>query len=138
MKLVQSILITILLTSCSAQWHIKRATKKNPSILQDSVVFDTVVVVEQHEIRDTFTTTEYDTITLEDSFVYTQVIREKDIIKVYTKCKADTIRITKKLPPQIKYIEQKSLLKKTLDYFVVILLLILLIRISWNLSERYR
>jgi hypothetical protein len=138
MKLIQSILITILLTSCSAQWHIKRAAKKDPSILQDSVVFDTVVVIEQHEIHDTFTTTEYDTITLEDSFVYTQVIREKDIIKVYTKCKADTIRITKKLPPQIKYIEQKSLLKKTLDYFVVILLLILLITISWNLLGRYR
>jgi len=138
MRLIQSILIALLLTSCSAQWHIKRAIKKDPSILQDSVVFDTVIVVEPHEIHDTFTTTEYDTITLEDSFVYTQVIREKDVLRVYTKCKADTIRITKKLPPQIKYIEKKSLLKKTFDYFVVILSLILLIRITWNLSGRYR
>ena len=134
MRLIQSILIAILLTSCSAQWHIKRAVKKDPSILQDSIVFDTVIVIEPHEIRDTFLTTEYDTITLEDSFVYTQVIREKDIIKVYTKCKADTIRITKKLPPQVKYIEKRSLL----DYFVVILSLILLIRITWNLLGRYR
>lgn len=138
MKLIQSILIAIFLTSCSAQWHIKRAIKKDPSILKDSIVFDTVVIVEQHEIRDTFITTEYDTITVEDSFVYTQVIREKDVIKVYTKCKADTIRITKKLPPQIKYVEQKSFLKKTLDYFVVILLLLLLIIISWNLLEKCR
>lgn len=138
MRLIQSILIALLLTSCSAQWHIKRAIKKDPSILQDSVVFDTVIVVEPREIHDTFTTTEYDTITLEDSFVYTQVIREKDVLRVYTKCKADTIRITKKLPPQIKYIEKKSLLKKTFDYFVVILSLILLIRITWNLSGRYR
>ena len=105
MRFLQAILITLLLTSCSAQWHIKRAIKKDPSIITDTVIFDTVVIREERVLRDTFLTTEYDTITMEDSFVYTQVIREKDIIKVYTKCKADTIRITKKLPPQVIYKE---------------------------------
>ena len=136
MRLFQSIIITLLLTSCSAQWHIKRAIKKDPNVITKEVVFDTVIVREEKVLHDSFVTTEYDTITLEDSFVYTQVIREKDIIKVYTKCKADTIRITKTFPPQVKYVKEKKFSK--LDYIVAILILILIIRITWNLLGKCR
>ena len=120
MRLLQSILITILLSSCSANWHIKRAVKKEPGILTHVTIFDTIIIKEEKVLRDTFHTTEYDTVVMEDSFVYTQVIREKDIIKVYTKCKADTVRITKTLPPQVNYIEKKNDWKKSLDWLLII------------------
>lgn len=100
----------LLLTSCSANWHLKRAIKKDPSLLKsrDTVlVHDTQIVTQERVITDSFVTTCYDTVTLEDSFVYTQVIRKDNVIKVYTKCKSDTVRITTKipfsLPPTVSY-----------------------------------
>ena len=120
MRLLQSILIALLLTSCSANWHIKRAVKKEPGILTHVTIFDTIVIREEKVLHDTFVTTEYDTVTMEDSFVFTQVIREKDIIKVYTKCKADTVRITKTLPPQVEFIEKRNDWKKSLDWLLII------------------
>ena len=121
MRLLKCILIALLLTSCSANWHIKRALKKEPSIMTYTLVFDTVIIKKETVLHDTFHTTEYDTVVMEDSVVYTKVIREKDIIKVYTKCKADTVRITKTLPPQVNYIEKKNDWKKSLDWLLIIL-----------------
>ena len=91
----------LLLTSCSASWHLKRATKKDPSLLlsRDTVlVHDTQLVTKERMLTDSFFTTCYDTVVMEDSFVYTKVIRRDNVVKVYTKCKSDTIRITTKIP----------------------------------------
>lgn len=91
----------LLLTSCSASWHLKRAIKKDPSLLlsRDTVlVHDTELVTKERTLTDSFFTTCYDTIVMEDSFVYTRVIRRDNVVKVYTKCKSDTIRITTKIP----------------------------------------
>lgn len=90
-----------MLTSCSASWHLKRAIKKDPSLLlsRDTVlVHDTQLVTKERMLTDSFFTTCYDTIVMEDSFVYTKVIRRDNVVKVYTKCKSDTIRITTKIP----------------------------------------
>ena len=91
----------LLLTSCSASWHLKRAIKKDPSLLlsRDTVlVHDTQLVTKERMLTDSFFTTCYDTVVMEDSFVYTKVIRRDNVVKVYTKCKSDTIRITTKIP----------------------------------------
>lgn len=109
-KMIRYAIAILLLTSCSANWHLKRAIKKDPSLLKsrDTVlVHDTQIVTQERVITDSFVTTCYDTVTLEDSFVYTQVIRKDNVIKVYTKCKSDTVRITTKipfsLPPTVSY-----------------------------------
>lgn len=94
----------LLFTSCSANWHLKRAIKKDPSLLlsRDTVlVHDTVVTTKERILYDSFVTTCYDTVTIEDSFVYTQVIRRDNVIKVYTKCKSDTVHITTRIPFQL-------------------------------------
>ena len=91
----------LLLTSCSASWHLKRAIKKDPSLLlsRDTVlVHDTQLVTKERMLTDSFFTTCYDTVVMEDSFVYTKVIRRDNVVKVYTKCKSDTIRINTKIP----------------------------------------
>lgn len=124
------ILISLLLTSCSAQWHLKRAIKKDPSIVKPDtfIKYDTTIVFKDRILCDSFYTTEYDTVVVQDSFVYTKVIRIKDKIKVYTKCKGDTIRITEKiqLPPQVLFKEPSPLLRIVSIAMGVVLLLFIL------------
>lgn len=122
----------LLFASCSANWHLNRAIKKDPSLLKsrDTVlVHDTVITTKEYTLTDSFFTTCYDTVTIEDSFVYTRVIRKDNLIKVYTKCKSDTIRITTKqwlkLPPQV--VKNKMTDLQTALWSVCILLLLLII-----------
>jgi len=124
----------LLLTSCSASWHLKRAIKKDPSLLNggDTVlVHDTQFVTKERVLTDSFVTTRYDTITLEDSFVFTQVIRRDNVIKVYTKCKSDTVRITTKIPfkipPTVTY-KNDPFWKSLAVALGTLLLLIIIIR----------
>jgi hypothetical protein len=105
----KAVLIIILLTGCSSQWHLKQAIKKNPSLIQTSThTIDTMFVRDSVTITDTFTTEKVDTITIEKDGVKTIVYRNHDIIRIKTIVKADTIRFTKTitLPAQIKYIER--------------------------------
>jgi hypothetical protein len=134
MEMLKYAIAILLLTSCSANWHLKRAIKKDPSLLlsRDTVlVHDTQFVTKERVLTDSFFTTCYDTITLEDSFVYTQVIRRDNVIKVYTKCKSDTIRITTKipfsLPPTVSY-KNDPFWKSLAIAFGTLLLLIIIIR----------
>lgn len=124
----------LLFTSCSANWHLNRAIKKDPSLLKggDTVlVHDTQIITKEKVLYDSFVTTEYDTVTIEDSFVYTQVIRRDNVIKVYTKCKSDTVRITTKIPfkmpPQVIK-NGLSDLQTALFALSVLILLIIIIR----------
>jgi hypothetical protein len=134
MEMLKYALAILLLTSCSASWHLKRAIKKDPSLLNggDTVlVHDTQFVTKERVLTDIFVTTCYDTITLEDSFVFTQVIRRDNVIKVYTKCKSDTVRITTKipfkLPPTVTY-KNDPFWKSLAVALGALLLLIIIIR----------
>lgn len=122
----------LLFASCSANWHLNRAIKKNPSLLKggDTVlVHDTVITTKERVLYDSFVTTCYDTVTVEDSFVYTQVIRKDNVIKVYTKCKSDTVRITTKIPFQLppKVVKDKMTDVQTALWAAGILLFLLII-----------
>jgi hypothetical protein len=108
-KSTQIIAIMIFLTGCSAEWHLKKAIKKNPSIAQTSThTIDTLFVRDSVTITDTFTTEKVDTITIEKDGVKTIVYRNHDVIRIKTIVKADTIRYTKtiQLPPTIQYKER--------------------------------
>lgn len=122
----------LLFASCSANWHLNRAIKKDPSLLKggDTVlVHDTVITTKERVLYDSFVTTCYDTVTIEDSFVYTRVIRKDNIIKVYTKCKSDTVRITTKIPFQLppKVVKDKMTDVQTALWAAGILLFLLII-----------
>ena len=134
MEMLKYAVAILLLTSCSASWHLKRAIKKDPSLLLSSdtvLVHDTQFVTKERVLTDSFFTTCYDTITLEDSFVFTQVIRRDNVIKVYTKCKSDTVRITTKipfkLPPTVTY-KNDPFWKSLAVALGTLLLLIIIIR----------
>ena len=102
-------ILLVMLSGCSAEYHLKQAIKKNPAMAQISVYgIDTVFVRDSVSITDTFTTKTIDTITIEKDGVKTIVYRNHDVIRVQTVVKADTIRYTKTitLPPQIQYKER--------------------------------
>jgi hypothetical protein len=125
--------LIILLTGCSAEYHLKKAIKKNPAMAQISVYgIDTVFVRDSVTITDTFTTKTIDTLTIEKDGVKTIVYRNHDVIRVQTIVKADTIRYTKtiQLPPQVQYRERISvpqLVGTAIGLVLALLFLILLI-----------
>lgn len=103
------IALLILLTGCSAEWHLKKAIKKNPSLIQPSThTIDTTIIRDSFAIYDTFVSKTIDTLTIENEGVKTIVYRNHDVIRIKTIVKADTIRYTKTitLPPQIQYKER--------------------------------
>jgi hypothetical protein len=105
----KAIIILVMSTGCSSQWHLKKAIQKNPSLITTSThTIDTLFVRDSVTITDTFTTKTIDTITIEKDGVKTIVYRNHDVIRVHTIVKADTIRFTKtiQLPPTIQYKER--------------------------------
>ena len=57
MKVFKFLFLALLITSCSAQWHLKRAIKKDPNILKGkdtTIVFDTMIVTKDYYHEDTF------------------------------------------------------------------------------------
>jgi len=123
------IVILVMLTGCSAEWHLKKAIKKNPSLIQPSVhTIDTIVIRDSFEFSDTFVTKTTDTITIEKEGVQTIVYRDHDIIKVRTIVKPDTIRIQKTIQvPQVMYHERIAIPQKIGVGIGFILLLMLLL-----------
>lgn len=105
---MRALLIAILLSSCSAQWHLKKACKKQPDICQEqSIKIDTFVVRDTFVYRDTFVTKNIDTITIDTGSVQVRIIREHDVIRTTITQKPDTafITIEKQLPPRVVYKE---------------------------------
>jgi len=90
-------ILAIVLSGCSAQWHIKRAIAKDPSILTEKIVtiIDTIIVKEGFQRIDTFVTKEVDTLLIREKGVNTQIIKFKNRLIIKTEVKNDTIRIIK-------------------------------------------
>jgi len=106
--LITSVAICILsLTSCSANWHLKRAIAKDPSIVQppEVEIVDTTIIIEEIRAETTFVSLPMDTITIEKERLRIQIKRIHHTLKVEGVCMTDTIRIIEEveLPPVIKY-----------------------------------
>ena len=126
------IVILVMLTGCSAQWHLKKAIKKDPSIIKPTIhVIDTIILTDSVTITDTFVTKTIDTLTIEKDGVKTIVYRNHDVIRIKTIVKPDTIRIQKTISiPQVQYKERISvpqLVGTALGLILALLFLILLI-----------
>lgn len=105
------IFILITLSGCSAQWHLKQAIKKDPTLIQDRtrILIDTFIVIDSFSSIDTFITNETDTIRINQHGINTEIIRYKDRVIVKQRKVSDTIRITKEIRiPQIKYIKKNG------------------------------
>ena len=95
------------LTSCSANWHLKRAIAKDPTIIQppEVEIVDTTIVIEEIRAETTFVALQMDTITIEKERLRIKIRRIHDTLVVDGVCMTDTIRIIEEveLPPVIQY-----------------------------------
>jgi len=114
------------LTSCGAQYHLKRAIAKDPTIVQkDTVKIDTLIVTEIKTVRDTFVVKGDTSMVFVNKGVKTQIKVVRDTFMVQTTCPPDTIRLEKEiLVPKVVYQEKYS------NFDLVKLILVIIIILS--------
>lgn len=101
MRALTLLVILISLVGCSAEWHLNRALKKDPTIVDTGSIYilDTLVIRKEVSTVDTFITEKYDTLVMWDSInkIETRIIRISDTLLVTTKVLPDTIKIIKQM-----------------------------------------
>lgn len=103
MKALWGATLALLLTGCSAEWHLRKALKKDPSLLTTKTVtvMDTVVT-EPIVVRDTTILKERDTIEIVKDRFRVKIVRSFDTLMIDGGCDADTIyREIKVAVPQV-------------------------------------
>lgn len=139
MKWLVALSLTVLLPSCSAQWHLKQAIKKDPSITQvkmmtvtDTVVTDPIVV------KDTVTISQVDTVEIVKDKFRVKIMRSYDTLIIDGGCDSDTIVNTIQVPVEtIVYAEHNTFLYKIQKYGFYLFLLLIFIRVLQRLAEKY-
>lgn len=120
--------LSIFFVSCSANWHLKQAVKKNPNIITEKVIrsVDTLIIRDSVKIENTFVTKSIDTIIIDNEHFKSTIYRYHDTIKLVQVLKGDTIRITKKVV--VPVVKHETKYEKALIFLGVIILLIWLIK----------
>jgi hypothetical protein len=119
MKWYILILISFILSSCSAQWHLSKAVKKNPAILQkDTITVVDTIVTQSVALTDTVVLRHMDTI----------VIRSFDTIRVDAICESDTIVNVVEVPyEKIVYVEREKIGSKITKWLLALAVFVLLL-----------
>ena len=122
--------IALMLTSCGASWHLKRAIAKNPALAQDTVLrIDTTIISRSVEIRDTIFIKEVDTIQVVKDGVVVDIRRSFDTIEVDVQCPPDTIRVFKEVP-MVQIVPEKKERNIALGGVIGFILALVLIRVA--------
>lgn len=97
------LLLTLMLSGCSAEWHLTRAIKKDPTILtQKEVIVRDTIVTKPVVVKDTVTLSKTDTIEIVKDRFRVKIMRSYDTLIIDGGCDADTIYRTISVPvPQI-------------------------------------
>lgn len=122
--------IALMLTSCGASWHLKRAIAKNPALARDTVLrIDTTIISRSVEIRDTILIKEVDTIQVVKNGVVVDIRRSFDTIEVDVQCPPDTIRVFKEVP-MVQLVPEKKERNIALGGVIGFILALVLIRVA--------
>ena len=94
-RLSASLCLIVALTGCSANWHLKRAIAKDPSILTTEVIHDTITVVTPELRVDTVHAWSVDTVTtiVDRVKIRTKVDTINRTVFVDVTCPGDTIYV---------------------------------------------
>lgn len=129
MRFVWIVIVALVVQSCGAQWHLKRAIAKDPTILADAIVrVDTTVVTQSIRAVDTLVVR--DTITREivRDGVQIKVKRIHDTIRVDVVCPPDTVRVVAEVPVEQVVIREKPLplYRRVINILYLILAILIL------------
>jgi len=133
--------LILLMSSCSAQWHLKTAIKKDPTIVKQKVitVVDTVVT-EPIVVRDTVTLSKIDTVEVVKDKFRVKIMRSFDTLIIDGGCEADTIYKTIEVPVEtVVYKEREKWYHKVYEasFYILVITLIALIAFL-SISKRLR
>jgi hypothetical protein len=120
--------LSIFFASCSAQWHLKQAVKKNPNIITEKVIrqVDTLIIRDSVKVEHTFTTKSIDTIIIDNEHFKSTIYRYHDTIKLVQVLKGDTIRITKKVVMPV--VQNETKYDKAFIFLAAIIFMIWLLK----------
>lgn len=132
---LKMIIVVMLFSSCSANYHLRKAIAKDPSILESKTITLIDTVYTQPIVkRDTFELVNWDTLRVDTGKVHYEIIRDTIRKKIYVNVDVptDTIYVTREitLPPQVKY------KKRSYPIVFFILLLALCIAINYYIRRR--
>ena len=139
MKWLGKLTLLLLLTSCSAQWHLKKAVQKDPLILQkDTLIVTNTVVTPPVAITDTVTLKQHDTIVVTKDRLKVEVVRRLDTIIINAECASDTIVQTIEVPyDKIIYVEKEKPIQIIQRWMAYLLLLIVGIKLLQRFADKY-
>ena len=139
MKWLGRLILMLSLTSCSAQWHLKKAVQKDPTILEkDTLVVMDTVVSPPVAITDTVIMKQHDTITLVKDRLKVSIVKVNDTITIDAICDSDTIISIVEVPyEKIIYVEQESLLQKIQRLALYFVLVMLGFKVIQRLADKY-
>jgi hypothetical protein len=139
MKWLGRLILMLSLTSCSAQWHLKKAVQKDPTILEkDTLVVMDTVVSPPVAITDTVIMKQHDTITLVKDRLRVSIVKVNDTITIDAICDSDTIISIVEIPyEKVIYVEQESLLQKIQRLALYFILVFLGFKIVQRLADKY-
>ena len=130
MRWYTPLFVILILSGCSAEWHLSKAVKKNPQLLKPTtmIVTDTVVT-EPIVVRDTVTTSKVDTIEIVKDKFRVKIMRNYDTLIINGGCDSDTIiRTVTVSVPQL--VSQESGFQRVQRYTFWGLVTLLLISIA--------
>ena len=139
MKWLGRLILMLSLTSCSAQWHLKKAVLKDPTILKkDTLIVRDTVVTPPVAITDTVIMKQHDTINLVKDRLKVSIVKVNDTITIDAICDSDTIISIVEIPyEKIIYVEQESLLQKIQRLALYFILVFLGFKIVQRLADKY-
>lgn len=116
--------VILILTGCSAEWHLSIAVKKNPELLKQRVMIVTdTVVTEPIAVRDTVTVSQVDTVEIVKDKFRVKIMRSYDTLIIDGGCDADTIVRIKEVPvPVVEYHEGGGFMARVHQWAFYILL----------------
>ena len=140
MKWLVKLTLLLLLTSCSAQWHLRKAVQKDPMILKkDTLVVQDTFVVPPVVLKDTVTLKQHDTITITKDRLRVKIVKVNDTLIIDAKCDSDTIVRTIEVPyDKIVYVEKESVWDKIKSLAIYMGLAFLLFKIIMKQFDRYK
>jgi len=139
MKWPGRLILMLSLTSCSAQWHLKKAVLKDPTILKkDTLIVRDTVVTPPVAITDTVIMKQHDTINLVKDRLKVSIVKVNDTITIDAICDSDTIISIVEVPyEKIIYVEQESLLQKIQRLALYFVLVMLGFKVIQRLADKY-
>lgn len=103
------LILAILLTGCSANYHLKRAIAKGANVYIEKR--DTTIITKEKLLRDTLVLNKVDSVVVTKDKVVVKLVRNNDTIRLSATCKSDTIRV----PYYIKTIVKEKVEKSKLE-----------------------